>query len=64
MPPAAVPIIPPPLHPGDTIAVVRTAGHITRERLDPGVAVLRERGYRVIEDAGPRGGPPWLAGTD
>jgi muramoyltetrapeptide carboxypeptidase LdcA involved in peptidoglycan recycling len=59
-----MPIIPPPLRSGDTVAVVRTAGTIAPETLEPGIEVLRERGFRVMTDSGPRGGPSWLAGTD
>jgi len=62
--PTALPIVPPPVRPGDTLAVIRTAGAVDPARVDAGVQLLRDRGYRVKTDAGDRGGPPWLAGTD
>jgi muramoyltetrapeptide carboxypeptidase len=64
--PGRVLLRPPRLHPGDLVAVVLPAGPVDRHRLDAGVAVLREWGFRVRvpEPAGPGGAPAYLAGSD
>lgn len=52
-----------PLHPGDTVAVVAPCGPFPAERYERGIAVWRERGYRVRELLPPG---PWryLAARD
>ncbi|MFC8800872.1 LD-carboxypeptidase [Promicromonospora sp. NPDC057138] len=60
-------ISPPRLHPGDTVAVVAPSGPVPAERLDAGVARLREWGLDVqvmphVRDTHP--GHAYLAGSD
>jgi len=60
-------ISPPRLHPGDTVAVVAPSGPVPAERLDVGVAHLREWGLDVqvmphARDTHP--GRAYLAGSD
>lgn len=52
-----------PLRPGDLVAVVAPCGPFPKERYERGIAVWRERGYRVRELLPPG---PWryLAATD
>jgi len=59
-------VSPPRLRPGDTVAVVAPSGPVPAERLDAGVARLRDWGLDVqvmphIRDTHPHG---YLAGTD
>jgi muramoyltetrapeptide carboxypeptidase len=51
------------LHPGDLVAVVVPAGPVDEQRLEAGVAVLREWGLRV-RVGGLRRSHPFLAGSD
>ena len=59
-----VPNKPPPLVPGDVIAVVAPSGPAPRERLELGLAFLRDRGFEVRWDAGGFDSWRYLAGDD
>lgn len=52
---------PPPLRPGDTVAVLAPAGPVDPVRLDAGLGVLRGWGLTVVEGAHLRGRHPRLA---
>lgn len=63
--PGSLLVLPPPLRPGDTVAVVEPAGPTSADRLSAGAAVLEGWGLRVrpaaqLEPAA----QPWLAGAD
>lgn len=45
---AASVIMPPPLLPGDTVAIVSPAGAVAQERVDSAVQVLRQQGWRPV----------------
>ncbi len=55
--------VPPKIRPGDTIAVCAPSGPVPRERLERGVAILRQR-YRVIIDSTIYRKSGYLAGSD
>ena len=52
-----------PLRPGDLVAVIAPSGPFPKERYERGIAVWRERGYRVRELL-PQGPWRYLASTD
>jgi len=56
--------IPPPLAPGDTVAVVSPAGPVERSALEGGEAFLAARGYRVRRGRYALSRRGYLAGTD
>lgn len=57
-------LLPPRLREGDQIGVVAPAGPVREEALEPGLAMLRERGYVVVEGAHLRKRSGYLAGSD
>ena len=57
-------MFPPKLQPGDTVGVVAPSGAFDRERLAPGLAWLRERGFRVREGQFLYARDRYLAGRD
>ena len=56
--------LPPKLQPGDTVGVIAPSGSFERERLAPGLAYLRQRGFRVREGESLYARDRYLAGTD
>lgn len=59
------PILPPKLHPGDTIALIAPASTpATQERIDGGIKYLEKRGYRVVLGKHVSDVHGYLAGTD
>ncbi len=57
-------IIPPPLRPGDTIAVLSPAGPVNSAELAAGERFLEQRGYRVRRGRHVMARHGYLAGTD
>jgi muramoyltetrapeptide carboxypeptidase len=55
---------PPRLHRGATIGVAAVSGPVEESRLDPGLAALRSKGYRVVESSNLRRRDGFLAGAD
>ena len=56
--------LPPELQPGDTVGVIAPSGSFERERLAPGLAFLRAKGFGVREGASLYAQDRYLAGTD
>ena len=56
--------LPPELQPGDTVGVIAPSGSFERERLAPGLAFLRARGFDVREGAALYAQERYLAGAD
>ena len=56
--------LPPKLQPGDTVGIIAPSGSFERERLAPGLAYLRGRGFRVREGESLYARDRYLAGTD
>ena len=57
-------MVPPYIRPGDLIGIVSPSGSFERERLRPGLAYLRERGYRVRVGSAVYDRDRYLAGRD
>ena len=57
-------MVPPCIRPGDLIGIVSPSGSFERERLRPGLAYLRERGYRVRVGSAVYHRDRYLAGHD
>ncbi len=57
-------VVPPCIRPGDLIGIVSPSGSFERERLRPGLAYLRERGYRVRVGSAVYDRDRYLAGHD
>lgn len=45
--PATLPVLPPYLRAGDTVAITSPAGYISREGIAPAIALLKQWGFRV-----------------
>lgn len=58
------PLKPPRLQPGGTIGVANVSGPVDEARLESGIAVLRAKGYRVVEASNLRRRDGFLAGSD
>lgn len=56
--------LPPELQPGDTVGVIAPSGSFERERLAPGLAFLRAKGFDVREGTSLYAQERYLAGTD
>lgn len=56
--------LPPELQPGDTVGIIAPSGSFERERLAPGLAFLRAKGFRVREGASLYAQDRYLAGAD
>ena len=56
--------LPPKLQPGDTVGIIAPSGSFERERLAPGLAFLRAKGFDVREGASLYAQERYLAGAD